>query len=80
MLILIVIGGVWGTMIIRSLLEKRAHKLVALVAPADGERLEEVLDDYRQLEARLGHLEEEVGFLRQLREPEPPGQLPVGDV
>lgn len=74
LLLLVVIGGVWGTMIIRSILERRSFQIGA---PADEKRLEEILDDYRQLEARLGQLEEEVGFQRQLRGPEPRGQLPA---
>ncbi len=75
-LLLVGIGGVWGTLILRSFLAKRSPELGAL---EDSKRLEAVLDDHRQLEARFGQLEEEVSFLRQLREPASVGQLPPPD-
>ena len=71
MLMLLGGGVVWATMLLRSWLERRAPQ----VGGPDAERLQEVLEDYRQLEGRLSQLEDEVGFLRQLNEPEPSPQL-----
>jgi len=75
MLVMLVIGGVWGTMIIRNILEQRSARLAR---PTGAERLEEVLEEYQQLEVRLGRLEEEVTFLRELRAPTTSGELPSG--
>ena len=75
-ILIITIGGVWGTVILRGLMERRTLELRS--GPDDG-RLEELLEGYRQVEARLEHLEEEVGFYRELQEPKNPGRLPSGD-
>jgi 3-methyladenine DNA glycosylase/8-oxoguanine DNA glycosylase len=71
--ILMLLGGgvVWVTMMLRSWLERRAPQIEG----PDAEKLREVMDDYRQLEGRLSQLEDEVGFLRQLKEPEPKSRL-----
>ena len=44
---------------------------------ADGGQLEDLRTDYAQLEARLGQVEEELDFLRALRAPIPPSELPA---
>lgn len=75
MLVMLVIGGVWGTMIIRNILEQRSARLGRATR---FEPLQEVVEEYRQLEVRLGRLEEEVAFLRELRAPKAPGKLPPG--
>ena len=41
-----------------------------------GGELEALAEDYRQLEARLGHVEDELEFLRALQEPPPTPELP----
>ena len=71
--LLVVIAGVWGSMILAAVLRR-------LSPPREGEpdpRIEELQVDYRQLEARLEQLEEEASFLRELRGPEPPAELPA---
>lgn len=76
MLVVLVIGGVWGTLIIRNVLEQRSARVGRTVEAA---RLEDVLEECQQLEVRLGRLEEEVGFLRELRAPRPSGQIGGGN-
>lgn len=75
MLMLLGGGVVWGTILLRAWLERRAPQ----VGGADTARLAEMADDYRQLEGRLQQLEDEVDFLRQLKEPESARQLGVPD-
>ena len=75
-LLIVLFGGYWGTLIIRNILEQRSARLRP---PGEGARLEEIIEDYRLLEGRLGRLEEEVEFLRQLRDPSAQGALPAAD-
>ena len=70
--IVLVIGGVWGSLIISALLKRRSARLES--SPNDP-RIEELQEDHRLLEARFEQLEEEVGFLRELHKPESPAQL-----
>ncbi len=70
--IVLIMSGVWGSLIIWGLLKRRDLK----PGPqSDDPRIEELQEDHRQLEARLGQLEEEVSFFRELKAPEPPAQL-----
>lgn len=66
-LILLVIGGVWGYTIISGLMQRRLRESDA--APGKAE-LEELRVDHFQLEARLERVEEELEFLRALRAPD----------
>ena len=68
----LVIGGVWGTVIIAALMKRQGLKLAA---HQDDPRIEELQEDYRALEARFEQLEEEVSFFRELHEPESRPQL-----
>ena len=72
-LILLVIGGVWGHTIISGLMQRRLLDGEAGTGKAD---LEALRTDYAQLEARLGQLEDELEFFRALRAPSPPTGLP----
>ena len=72
-LILLVIGGVWGHTIISGLMQRR---LLDGEAGAGKAELEALRTDYAQLESRLGRLEDELEFLRALRAPSPPTGLP----
>ncbi|MDH3206706.1 MAG: hypothetical protein OEO79_08840 [Gemmatimonadota bacterium] len=71
--VLMLLGGgvVWVTMLLRAWLERRAPR----VGGIESDKLQEVLDDYRQLEGRLSQLEDEVGFLRLLKEPDSAREL-----
>lgn len=73
-LLLIVIGGVWGLTIISGIMERRLRE--AEGRGVDAAQLDALRTDYAQLEGRLGQLEEEMEFLRALREPEPRSELP----
>ena len=66
--ILMLMGGgvVWFTMLLRAWLERKAPRIGGI----DPAKFQEVLDDFQQLEGRLSQLEDEVGFLRQLNEPD----------
>ena len=75
-IVALVIGGVWGSVIISSLMKQRTLKLES--GRADP-RLEQVLEALEQLEGRLGLLEEEVQFFRELHGADTPGQLPLPD-
>lgn len=72
-LLMIVIGGVWGYAIISGLMKRR---LMQSEGEVSATLLEDLRADYAQLEGRLQHVEEELDFLRALREPAPPGELP----
>lgn len=72
-LIILVIGGVWGHTIISGLIRRRLLKAEGGTSQAE---LEAIRTDYDQLEARLGQIEEELEFLRALRSPSPPTTLP----
>lgn len=65
-------GGVWGAIIITSLLKRRDVRLQA--GPSDP-RIDVLQDDNRLLEARIERLEEEVNFLSELKAP---ASLPSG--
>ena len=70
----LVIGGVWGSVIISALMKRQTLKLEAL---SEDPRVDEVQEDQLRLEARLEQLEEEVVFFRELHKPETPSQLPA---
>ena len=72
-LTVLVISGVWGSIILSGLFKRRAMKLEA---HPDAPRFEELREDHNQLEARLERLEEELSFFRELHGPETPTQLP----
>jgi len=73
MVTVLVIGGVWGSVVISALM-KRKH--LKLQSPGPDPRIDELQADYRQLEGRLDNLEEELGFFRELHKPEASAQLP----
>lgn len=73
MLILLVIGGVWGYTIIRGLMQRRVD---AGPGADDVARRDALRADYELLEARLAHVEEELEFRRALESPAPSTALP----
>lgn len=76
LLILVVFGGIWGSLILVAVLKRFVLPGETQVDP----RIEELLEDNRQLQTRLERLEEEVGFLRELRSPPSATRLPpAGD-
>lgn len=76
LLILVVFGGIWGSLILVAVLKRFVLPAETVVDP----RIEDLLEDSRQLQTRLERLEEEVGFLRELRGPPPATPLPpAGD-
>jgi hypothetical protein len=77
-LTVLVMSGVWGSIIIVGLLKRNALKL-KLKAHPDDPRIDELQEDHHQLEARLERLEEELSFFRELQRPESPTQLPRSD-
>jgi hypothetical protein len=72
-LTVLITGGVWGSIILSGLFKGRALKLQV---PRDDPRIDDLIEENQQLEARLARLEEEVGFFRELQQPETPTQLP----
>lgn len=68
----LVVGGVWGSVVLSGLMRRRAIKLES---GAEDPRMGELEEGHRLLEVRLEQLEEEVSFLRELRRPESPPQL-----
>lgn len=70
-LILLVTVGVWGHAVIRGRMERKT-----LEAGGGGADLAALRDDYAQLEGRLQQVEEELDFLRRLREPGKAAELP----
>jgi len=75
-ILVVVIGGVWGWTIISELMKARTLRLQT---PPVDPRMGELLEDYRRLEGRLEKLEEEVDFFRELRAPEDRRRLPASD-
>lgn len=75
-LIILVIGGVWGHTVISGFMQRRLQKADG---GANAAELEALRADYAQLEARLGQVEDELGFLRALRAPSPQAGLPSPD-
>jgi hypothetical protein len=75
-LTVLVISGVWGSLIISGLLKRRQLKPGT---PLDNPRIEELREDHHRLEVRLARLEEEVRFLRELRSPKAHTQLPPSE-
>ena len=67
----LIIGGVWGSIILSGLFKRRSLK-----NEPDDPRFEELREENHQIEARLGRLEEEIGFLTELQRPKAPPQLP----
>ena len=67
----LITGGVWGSIILSGLFKRRS-----LRSSLDDPRFERLAEENQQLEARLERLEEEIQFLRELRKPETPPQLP----
>ncbi len=74
--ILMIVSGVWGSMVLAALLKRFSRKLESR---ADDPLIEELRQDTHQLEARLDRVEEELSFFRELHEPESPVQLPSPD-
>jgi hypothetical protein len=72
-LILIVIGGVWGYTIISGLMQRRLAEAAGGVGQA---QLKDLRADHAQLESRLIQAEEELEFLKALGAPAPATQLP----
>ncbi len=73
MLILVVIGGVWGYTVIRGVMERKTVE-----AGGGGGELDALREEHARLEDRLRRVEEEVDFLRELRAPSTPGSLADG--
>ena len=65
-----IVGGVWGSIILSGLFKKRNLK-----SPPDDPRFEVLREENQQIEARLERLEEEIGFFRELQKPENLPQL-----
>lgn len=76
LILMVVIGGVWGWTIISELMKARTLRLRP---PQVDPRVGELLEDYRRLEDRLEKLEEEVQFFRELHAPEAPRRLTGAD-
>ena len=74
--IVLITGGIWGSMVLAALLKRLSPKLESR---ADDPLIEELRQDTHQLEARLDRVEEELSFFRELHEPESPVQLPSPD-
>jgi hypothetical protein len=66
LVVLLAIGGVWGTVVLRALL----RRVLPRGERQSDRRIGELEVDYGQLEARFRQLEEEVGFLRALHGPD----------
>ena len=66
----LIIGGVWGSIILSGLFKKRS-----LMSLPEDPRFEVLREENQQLEARLERLEEEIGFIRELQKPEAPPLL-----
>ncbi len=71
--IVLVFSGVWGTLILMALLAKRNS---ALGSGADDPRIAELLEDSQLLDGRVERIEEELAFLRELRDPSARAALP----
>ena len=72
----LVVSGVWGSIIISSLLKRRGAEVES---GSDDPRIEALQDDFSLLASRFEQLEEEVSFFRELHKAEDPGRLPSGD-
>ena len=72
-LTVLVIGGVWGSIILLGLFKTRTSKLLK---PADDPRIGQLEEDHQRLETQVARLEEEISFFRELKKPEIPTQLP----
>ena len=72
-LTVLVIGGVWGSIILLGLFKGRTNKRLT---PIDNPRIDQLEEDHLRLEAQVARLEEEIGFFRELKRPEIPTQLP----
>jgi hypothetical protein len=75
--IALVFGGVWGTIILRALVTRKTKDLEP--GEVDDQRLLEMADDTQLLTSRIEQLEEEVSFLRELRQPPADPQLPPSE-
>jgi hypothetical protein len=73
-LTVLVTVGVWGAIFLSGLFQRWNLK-----GPPTDPRFEVLREENQHLEARLERLEEEVGFLRELRKPDPRPQLPSSD-
>ncbi len=71
--IVLVTGGVMTIELIKGFNERARLKLEK---EQTDPRLDDVVEDYRQLEARLERMEEEVEFFRELKGGEKPPSLP----
>ena len=71
--IVLVFSGIWGTMILKALLQRRSPNLQP---PSDDPRIGELLEDKQLLEERMERVEEELAFFRELRDPKASAQLP----
>lgn len=74
-LTVLVIGGVWGAIILSGLLKRQTAKLEA---SRTDPRIDELQDDRRLLEIRIERLEEELAFLRELQGSASGKALPAG--
>jgi hypothetical protein len=72
-LLMIVIGGVWGYTIISGIMQRR---LLEADGGAHRGLLEDLRTDYQQLEGRLSQMEDELTFLRELQSSEERPALP----
>lgn len=70
-IVALVIGGVWGGVVINELMKARTLKLQSKSDP----RVDELLEDQRLLEGRVEQMEEELDFFRRLHDPTEPSRL-----
>ena len=76
-LTVLVISGIWGSIILSGLFKRHALKLNP---PPNDPRIDVLQEDHHQLEGRLERVEEELSFLRELSRPETPIELPPPDL
>jgi len=71
--VLIVFSAVWGSAFLAARLKRSSRELEA---GSDGPIRDRLRDDLEQLETRVGSLEEELEFFRELRSPQSSAKLP----
>lgn len=74
MLILFTFG--WGSVFLAARLKGGPNRLEST---ADSELLARLLEDMDQISTRLGHVEEELDFYKELRAPDDPPRLEAVD-
>ena len=67
--IVLIFSGVWGTLLVRALLERSSRKLESR---QEDPRIADLVEDNHLLGTRLERMEEELAFMRELQEPDAP--------